>query len=256
MKKIIGIIICGSFIINSQAKEPGTGELNDKIRYQPNEEINLNTYSMVDEGNSDGEDLSGPYIGFRYMPMITDLKYNKLPDGAIETDAVVGYGIGGILGYNFTNHFGLQAEVIYSSLAQKYTTGNGVVREVKLKYLNVPFLISLNTDISKAINLNFVAGPQLGLNVGSEVDVDSGNNDTDTVHTVLAVKKGDLGFAYGVGIDFGLGETVSLCVGFRGVYGLIDISDNSESFTTNDYYVLDRAHVKTYAGYVGLTFGF
>ena len=256
MKKLIGIILCGSILATSQAKDPRDINLGNAYGYRVGERINLHTLSVEDDGTSDSEDLSGPYIGFRYMPMITDLKYNKLPDGAIETDAVVGYGIGGIIGYNFTNHFGLQGEIIYSSLAQKYTTGDGVVREVKLKYINVPLLLSLNTDISKAINLNFVVGPQLGLNVGSEVNSESGNEGTDTVHSVIAVKKGDLGFAYGVGIDFGLAETLSLSVGFRGVYGLIDISDRSESFTTDDYYVLDRAHVKTYSGYVGLTFGF
>jgi hypothetical protein len=70
------------------------------------------------------------------------------------------------------------------------------------------------------------------------------------------VKSGDFGFAYGAGLDFSLGGYTSLGVGFRGVYGLVDISDNSHSTATDDYYVLDRTHVKTYSGYIGLSFGF
>jgi hypothetical protein len=48
----------------------------------------------------------------------------------------------------------------------------------------------------------------------------------------------------GAGVDFG--SEVKFSVGFRGVYGLVDISDQSQSVTTNEYYVLDRSHVKTY----------
>jgi hypothetical protein len=37
---------------------------------------------------------------------------------------------------------------------------------------------------------------------------------------------------------------------------LVDISDKNNNSTTNDYYILDRAHVKTYSGYLGLGFMF
>jgi len=69
------------------------------------------------------------------------------------------------------------------------------------------------------------------------------------------VKKGDLGFAYGAGLDFGLDQEnmVRLGLGFRGVYGLLDISDDSKTQTNDKYYVLDRTHIKTYAVYMGLS---
>jgi hypothetical protein len=75
---------------------------------------------------------------------------------------------------------------------------------------------------------------------------------------VLAVKKGDLGFAYGAGIDFGLNPAKSfrLGIGFRGVYGLFDISDNNRNLNTESYYLLGKTHVKTYSGYAGISYIF
>jgi len=67
-----------------------------------------------------------------------------------------------------------------------------------------------------------------------------------------------LGFAYGAGFDFSVSRLRRLRVslGFRGVYGLFDISDNSKSITTDSYYLLDRTHIQSYAGYAGLSFLF
>jgi len=44
-----------------------------------------------------------------------------------------------------------------------------------------------------------------------------------------------------------------LAVGFRGVYGLFDISDNSATINTDSYFILDKVHIKTYSVYLGLS---
>jgi len=191
-------------------------------------------------------------FGVRFMPTITSLQFSE-SQGVVETSFVMGYGAGVLLGRNFNDHVGLQGEILYSQLAQKYKTSDDVEHKVKLSYINVPLLLSLNSGIRDPVNFNFVIGPQLGLNTGSSIDVDNGG-EADTVHAVLAVKRGDIGFAYGAGVDFG--SEVKFSVGFRGVYGLVDISDQSQSVTTNEYYVLDRSHVKTYSLYAGLSFLF
>lgn len=217
----------------------------------------VKTKLTQDTADNDGKESSTGYIGFRFMPTFTTLDLNA--DGAVvESSATLGYGYGGVLGFNFTDHFGMQLEVIYSSLAQRYT-----VRErentIRLKYINVPLLFRFNTDYSKPVNFNVVLGPQLGLNVGSSVDADDANGaGVDTIQARVAVKKGDIGIAYGAGLDFGMGTSgsVRLNIGFRGVLGLVDISDRSNNRTTTEYYVLDRSKVKTYAGYIGLSFAF
>jgi hypothetical protein len=154
------------------------------------------------------------------------------------------------LGVNLWKHVGIQGEVIYSSISQKFKETD-TERKINLKYVNIPLLLSLNTGKTNAINFNLVAGPQIGISVGSSL---SGIG-TDSTKAVLSVKKGDLGFAYGAGLDFGINpaRTVRVSLGFRGIFGLFDISDNNNTLATDSYYLLDRSHIQTYAGYLGLS---
>lgn len=192
-------------------------------------------------------------FGLRFMPTFSSFDVRNASGGKIEGEVTLGFGFGALLGFNFSNHFGVQGEVIYSSLAQKYTERE-LERRVKLKYVNIPLLLSLNTGKTNPVNFNIVAGPQLGIRVGSSL-ITSGDNGIDNPNAVLSAKKGDIGFAFGAGIDFGLNtaRTIRLAMGYRGVRGLLDISDNSKTITTDSYYLLDRSHVKTNAIYVGLS---
>lgn len=205
--------------------------------------------------SSPGGDGTGMVIGARVYGTGTSLDLQKGDDGSAEVNFVFGYGVGGYIGYNFTKNFGLQLEGIYSSLAQKYTY-QGNVKKIELSYINFPLLAVIGSDVSKPVSFNVAFGPQIGINVGSKIKSESNGEGTDSLTAVLAVKTGDFGVAYGAGLNFALTPTVHLGVGFRGVYGLVDISDKNNNSTTNDYYILDRAHVKTYSGYLGLGFMF
>jgi hypothetical protein len=195
-------------------------------------------------------------FGLRFMPTFSSLALKTADGGSVTGKATLGFGVGALLGFNFNQHIGVQAEVIYNTLSQKYTEA-GMDRTITLRYVNIPLLLSLNTGISKAVNLNVVVGPQIGLSVGSKFS-SSSSNDATTTQAILSVKKSDVGFAYGIGLDFGMNAagTIRFALGYRGVIGLVDISDNSKSTTTNSYYVLDKTHVKTYSGYAGITFLF
>lgn len=190
-------------------------------------------------------------FGVRFMPTVSNLEVQTSSGGQISTDGTLGFGAGIFLGFNFTDHVGVQGEAIYSTLNQKYKEDD-VEKEIKLEYINVPLLFSYNTGKLNPVNFNVVLGPQIGISVGSEL---GGSTDENAV---LSVKKGDLGFAYGAGFDFGLNaaKTFRLGIGFRGVYGLVDISDNSNNLESGSYYVLDKAHVKTYSAYLGVSFLF
>lgn len=194
-------------------------------------------------------------LGARFMPTISSLNIKTSNGSTVQGDATVGYGYGGLLGINFSQHIGVQAEVIYNSISQKYSEQNQE-QQITLKYFNVPLLLSLNTSRAHMINLNVVAGPQIGINAGSEFETYEGNgNGSDSIHAVLAVKKNDFGLAYGAGIGIALNSARSLRldIGFRGVYGFIDISDNSNTQVSKSYYILDRTKIETYAGYIGIT---
>lgn len=191
-------------------------------------------------------------FGVRFMPTLTSFDMKTSSGGTVAGSGVFGWGASAFLGYNFTPNIGVQVEGIYTSISQKYKEVN-VEREINLKYINIPLLLSLNTGKQKMVNFNIVAGPQIGLSVGSSVF--SSGGDSTNVNAVLQVKKGDLGLAYGAGLDFGLNEakTIRLGIGFRGVYGLLDISDNNGTTSNGNFYIIDKAQVKTYSGYVGLS---
>jgi opacity protein-like surface antigen len=192
-------------------------------------------------------------FGIRYMPTISDFEMNSSTGGTVNGEATLGYGVGALLGYNFSKNVSLQGEIIYSSISQKYTE-NSVEHKVNLKYINIPLLLSLNTNKYGPVNLSLVGGPQIGLNVGSSVN-STGGDGTYSSQAIVSIKKSDIGVAYGLGIDFGLNEpqTVRLGLGYRGVLGLIDISDDSKTPTSEEYYIVEQAKVKTYSLYVGLS---
>ncbi|MFM9985953.1 MAG: porin family protein [Flavobacteriales bacterium] len=195
-------------------------------------------------------------IGIRVMPTFSSFDMQTSSGGTVKGEVTLGYGIGGLLAFNMTENVGIQAEVIYNSISQKYKEQD-IERKVNLKYVNVPLLLSLNTGRTKMVNLNLVVGPQIGISVGSKIEI-SGTSPSDTTSAVLSVKKGDLGVAYGGGLDFSLNPqgTFRVGFGFRGVMGFFDISDNSRSLNTDSYYILDKARVRSYSGYLGLSFLF
>jgi opacity protein-like surface antigen len=195
-------------------------------------------------------------FGFRFMPTVSAFEMQTSSGGTVKGEGTLGYGVGAMLGFNFNRHVGMQAEVIYNSLSQKYRDED-LEREIHVNYINIPLMISFNTGKSKPVNLNLVAGPQLGYNVGSKITT-SGGQSSDTLVTVLATKRSDFGFAYGAGLEFALNttRTIRLDLGYRGVYGFANISNTSQTTATNSYYILDRAKVRTNSAYVGFTFLF
>jgi len=195
-------------------------------------------------------------FGVRAMPTISSLDMQTSSGGTVSGSASIGFGAGVFLGFNFTNHVGIQAELIYSSISQKSYDAN-IERRVNLRYVNVPLLLSLNTNKSKLVNLNLVVGPQLGINVGSRV-TQSGPTDINNPQPVLSVRKSDIGFAYGAGLDFGLNpmRTMRVGLGYRGVYGLIDISKQGQTTATESYYLLDRTKIQTHSAYLSFSIMF
>lgn len=195
-------------------------------------------------------------FGFRFMPTFSSFEMESSSGGTVKGEVTLGYGAGALIGFNFSKHVGLEGEVIYNSLSQKFVDQE-LDREINVRYVNIPLLLSLNTGKSNPVNLKVELGPQLGLNVGSSIS-SSGDGTTDTLQTVLAAKKGDFGFAYGAGLEFILNtdKTIRLDIGFRGVYGFVNISNTSQNIETDSYYILDRAIVRSNSGYIGFTFLF
>lgn len=202
-------------------------------------------------------DLRRGEFGIRYMPTFSSLSVRNSNGDVLEGELTISQGYGVMMAFNFDRHIGIQAEVNYNQTSQKYKD-RGLDRQVDISYLNIPVMLSINTDKRLPVNLNFVVGPQFGLNVGSDIKSSGSATGTETVHAVVAVKQGDVGAAYGVGLEFALNKahTIRLDLGFRGYYGFVDISGSNPSNNPDTYNVIVKASRKSYAGYLGLTFCF
>lgn len=210
----------------------------------------------TEEPKKERPDLKRGEFGFRYMPTFSSLALRTYNGEVVQGQLTMSHGYGVMMGLNFSKNVGLQAEINYNEISQKYKD-RGLERQVNVSYLNIPVMLSLNTDKTMPVNLNFVAGPQFGLNVGSSVKT-SGNASADTLKATVGVKQGDVGFAYGAGLEFALNRahTLRLDAGFRGFYGFVDMSASNTSNNPDTYNILVKASRKTYAGYLGLTFCF
>lgn len=194
-------------------------------------------------------------FGIRYMPVFSSLALRTYNGETIQGDITLSHGYGAMVGLNLSRHVGLQAEVNYYEITQKYKDRE-LDREVGVSYLNIPVLLTLNTDKTMPVNLKVEAGPQFGINIGSSIKTTSTGRDTEQLTATVGANSSDVGLAYGAGLEFALNRlhTVRLDLGFRGFYGLVDMSSGESSGDT--YNVLVRASRKTLGGYGGLTFCF
>lgn len=170
-------------------------------------------------------------FGLRLMPTFSSVSMESSAGGKIKGEATLGFGFGGFLGFNFTNHVGFNAALLYNSVTQKYID-EGLDREMKIRYVTIPLLLSVNTGVSNPVNLKVEFGPQIGVNVGSDVSVHG-----DTLQTVLLTKQTGIGLAYGAGFGFTLNpeRTIRLDIGYLGAYG---------------------KYINTNSAYLGVTFRF
>ena len=211
---------------------------------------------LIAQDDAGADKLRRFEIGIRFMPTFSKLDLTSSSGGKVTGSAKLNFGAGGLVGFSFTKHMGTQVEVIYTSITQKYVENNKE-ESVNLKYMNFPVLFRLNTDKTRRVNLNAVVGPQIGLSIGSSFSATTGT-DSSGVTNSSDVKAGDLGFAYGAGLDFAINpaRSMNIGVGYRGVYGLIDVSNNNKNTTTSTAYVLDKTNIVTNAFYIGFSFLF
>jgi hypothetical protein len=124
---------------------------------------------------------------------------------------------GGYVTAMFSDHFGLQAEVLYSGEGAK----SGDVK-YKLGYIAVPVLVRFNVNDL----LSFHAGPQFSMLASAKYS--SGSSDRDAKDDL---KGSDIGAAFGASIDL----PNKLNFTFRFIKGLSDINDTGSSVTLKNY---------------------
>ncbi|QRR02915.1 porin family protein [Dyadobacter sandarakinus] len=129
--------------------------------------------------------------------------------GNIQSDALVGYHIGGVLNYGFGKVFSLQPEVLFSTQGAKVENG-GQKEDFKISYITVPVMLKFRTNSGFYVEL----GPQAGFRAGSDIPDQTINN---------FAKNLDLAGAVGIGYHSGIG----LGVGARYIAGVSKVGDFS-----------------------------
>jgi hypothetical protein len=209
----------------------------------------ITSRSLSSAGNPD---LRIFELGFHYMPTFYNMDFRTSDGGIVQGSVSLSHGFGAMMAVNLSQHIGFQSEIDYYKASQSYKDLD-VDQNVDIKYIDIPVLLSLNTNKTARVNLNAVVGPQFGINVGSNIS-SSGSNGTTTAE--IALKKGDVGAAFGAGLEFALNQahSVRLDLGYRGFYGLVSM--NADKTSSDTYNVMVDAKRKNNAAYLRLTFLF
>jgi hypothetical protein len=137
--------------------------------------------------------------------------------GNIDSDALVGYHIGGVLNYGFGDVFSIQPEVLFSTQGAKVSNA-GQKNDFKISYLTIPVMLKFKTNSGFYLEL----GPQVGFRTSSNIPDQTINN----------FAKG-LDLAAGAGLGFQ--SNIGLGVGVRYIAGLSKVGDFSAGSINPDF---------------------
>jgi len=137
------------------------------------------------------------------------LNISNYTGGNIESNALVGYHLGGVLNYGFGKVFSLQPEVLFSTQGAKVENA-GSKSEFKISYVTVPVMLKFKSSGG----FYFEFGPQAGFRTSSNIPDQTINN---------FAKNLDLAAAAGIGYQ----SPIGLGVGVRYVAGLSKVGDFS-----------------------------
>lgn len=135
----------------------------------------------------------------------------KVEGGSLSPDARVGFHIGGFATIMFSDQFGLQPELMFTTAGSNFKLLDEKIVQ-KFNYLAVPVLFRYQPiEI-----LNFHAGPQIGFLLGAEAEVGDISGDVEDAKSL------DFGAAFGAGVDLpgGLGFNARYIAGLANVYDI------------------------------------
>lgn len=154
--------------------------------------------------------------------------------GDVESGAKgkLGLHLGGLAEYMLSDEFGIQGELLYSSLGGKYEEseeGFSVEAETRLAYLSLPIMGKYY--VTEAIALE--AGPQFSFLLSAEEEFTAefdGETESDTEDIKEFTNSLDLGF----GIGGSYNTEGGLFFGLRYVLGLSNIYKDADDFSVQN----------------------
>ena len=145
------------------------------------------------------------------------LNISNYTGGDIESEALVGYHLGGMLNYGFGSVFSIQPEVLFSTQGAKVDR-NGSRSDFKISYITVPVMFKFKTSGGFYVEV----GPQAGFRTSSDIPDQTINN---------FAKNLDLAAAGGIGYH----SPIGLGVGVRYIAGLSKVGNFSGQNINPDF---------------------
>jgi len=141
-----------------------------------------------------------------------------------------------VVGRNFSDHFGLQLNALYSDLGQRHTTKvegypDPISYTQRITYFKFPLMVSLNTNPYKKISYALAFGPQLDVLVNARsFDTDVRQSTIDPRITDYPVEndrfnKTLVSGVIDAGINVRLNYNMHLNLHYRFDYGFTDVED-------------------------------
>lgn len=144
--------------------------------------------------------------------------YSNYLNAGFNSDGLVGFHAGAIVGFKLTKNLSIQEEFLFSTQGAKDKDEVFGKENIKVSYITVPFLLKYRTNVG----IYFEAGPQVGMRANEDV----GNKQMGEF-----AKKLDLAGAAGIGYQsksgFGIGATY--------VAGLSKVGDFKLSNVNTDF---------------------
>ena len=125
----------------------------------------------------------------------------------LDPDSRTSFNFGAVVGISVSDNFSVQPEVLFSGQGATVDSEGGEAT-FKLNYINVPVLASF--EVTDGLSLQ--AGPQLGINVGDDLEFDGETESTDAESI-------DFGAAFGLQYQLANG----LLIQGRYAIGLSDV---------------------------------
>jgi hypothetical protein len=137
--------------------------------------------------------------------------------GNIQSDAMVGYHLGGLLNFGFGKNFSIQPEVLFSTQGAKVKT-DAAKTDYKISYLTIPVMLKLKTNGGFYVE----AGPQIGFRTSENIPDQTINH---------FAKNLDLSIGAGIGYQ----SSIGLGIGARYLAGLSKVGDFSGQNISPDF---------------------
>ncbi len=161
----------------------------------------------------------GASFGLKAGINIANQKY-EVGSFDLSPDALIGFHIGGYATIMFSETFGIQPELLYSTGGSKMDMFGYGESTTKVSYISIPVMFRYQPiEI-----LNIHAGPQFGFLASAKAEYDGESEDIKD-----QMKGLDLGLGFGAGIDLpmGVGFTARYVLGLSNIADVEDVDDYS-----------------------------